>query len=163
MKDGWGAPRVIANVAHAVGRARARGVPVLWVQHESPRMPHDSPGWQLVPTLVPATGEVRLFKKYSSSFEETPLAAELDRLGASHLVLAGAQSNWCIRATAYGALDRGYDLTLVEDAHTTDDFPRDDGSVIQARDIVDDLNLAMTWLSYPGRTTRTVKAAELEF
>ena len=163
MRDGWDAPRVIANVAHAVERARARGVPVLWVQHESQRMPSSSPGWQLVPELVPADGEVRLFKQYSSSFEETPLAVELDRLGASHIVLAGAQSNWCIRATAYGALDRGYDLTLVEDAHTTESIRREDGTVIEARDIVDDLNLAMTWLSYPGRATRTAKAAELDF
>ena len=78
-------------------------------------------------------------------------------------MLAGAQSNWCIRAAAYGALDRGYDLTLVADAHTTDDIRRDDGSVIEARGIVDDLNLAMTWFAYPGRKTRSVKAAELEF
>jgi len=163
MKDGWDAPRVIANIAHAVERARVRGVPVLWVQHENADMPYDSPGWQWVPELVPAAGEVRLFKKYSSSFEETSLERELDRLGASHIVLAGAQSNWCIRATAYGALDRGYDLTLVEDGHTTDSMTREDGTVIEARGIVDDLNLAMTWLAYPGRKTRIAKAAELEF
>ena len=163
MKHGWEAPRVIANVGQAVERARARGVPVLWVQHESERMPYDSPGWQWVPELVPAAGEVRLFKKYASSFEETPLELELGRLDASHIVLAGAQSNWCIRATAYGALDRGYDLTLVADAHTTDDIERGDGSVIAARDIVDDLNLAMTWLAYPGRKTQAVGVDELAF
>ena len=163
MKDGWEAPRVIANVAAAVERARVQGAPVLWVQHESEDMPYDSPGWQWVPELVPAAGEVRLFKKYASSFEETPLERELDRLGASHIVLAGAQSNWCIRAAAYGALDRGYDLTLVADAHTTDDIARDDGSVIEARGIVDDLNLAMTWLAYPGRKTQAVGVDELAF
>lgn len=163
VKNGWEAPRVIANVALAAERARARGVPVLWVQHESEDMPYDSPGWQWVPELVPAAGEVRLFKKYASSFEETSLERELGRLDASHIVLAGAQSNWCIRAAAYGALERGYDLTLVADAHTTDDIQREDGSVIEARGIVDDLNLAMTWLAYPGRKTRIAKAAELEF
>jgi nicotinamidase-related amidase len=163
MKDGWDAPRVVANVALAVDRARERGVPVLWMQHEAADMPHGSPGWQWVPELVPAAGEPRLFKKYSSSFEETPLERELERLGASRIVLAGAQSNWCIRAAAYGALERGYDLTLVADAHTTDSFARDDGSVVEARSIVDDLNLAMTWLDYPGRSTRTAKAAELAF
>jgi hypothetical protein len=42
------------------------------------------------------------------------------KLGATHVVLAGAATNWCIRATAYGALERGYDLTLVKDAHTTE-------------------------------------------
>jgi nicotinamidase-related amidase len=163
VAEGWDASRIGANVARAVARARAQGAPVIWVQHESADMPRDSPGWQWVPELVPAAGEVRLFKKYSSSFEETPLERELDRLGASHVVLAGAQSNWCIRAAAYGALDRGYDLTLVEDAHTTDSIAREDGTVIEARSIVDDLNLAMTWLAYPGRTTRTAKADGLDF
>ena len=163
MKDGWEAPCVIANVALAVERARARGAPVLWVQHESEDMPYDSPGWQWVPELVPAAGEVRLFKKFSSSFEETPLERELGRLDASRIVLAGAQSNWCIRATAYGALDRGYDVTLVEDAHTTSDIERGDGTVVEARGIVDDLNVAMTWLTYPGRGPRIAKAADLEF
>ncbi|MCK9684112.1 cysteine hydrolase family protein [Scleromatobacter humisilvae] len=163
MKDGWEAPRVIANVAQAVERARAQGVPVLWVQHESEDMRYDSPGWQWVPELVPAAGEVRLFKKYTSSFEETPLELELGRLDASHIVLAGAQSNWCIRATAYGALDRGYDLTLVADAHTTDAIERGDGSVIEARAIVDDLNIAMTYVEYPGRKARAVAVGELAF
>ena len=163
MKNGWDAPRVVANIALSVEQARARGVPVLWVQHESEDMPYDSPGWQWVPELVPAAGEVRLFKKYASSFEETSLERELGRLDASHIVLAGAQSNWCIRAAAYGALERGYDLTLVADAHTTDDIQREDGSVIEARGIVDDLNIAMTWLRYPGRGPRIAKAAELEF
>jgi nicotinamidase-related amidase len=163
MREGWDVPRVVANVARAVERARAQGVPVLWMQHEDAGMPYGSPGWQWVPELVPAAGEVRLFKKHSSSFEETPLESELDRLGASHVVLAGAQTNWCIRAAAYGALERGYDLTLVEDAHTTNSIERGDGSVVEARGIVDDLNLAMTWLDYPGRRTRIAKSAELEF
>ena len=115
----WDAARVIGNVARAVERARARDVPVLWVQHVSDELPSGSPPWQWVPELVPAPGEPLIAKRFGSSFEETALEAELARLGASHIVLAGAQSNWCIRATAYAALDRGYDLTLVKDAHTT--------------------------------------------
>ena len=121
VKDAWDAPRVTAGVARAVERARAQGVPVIWVQHEAEDMPRDSAGWQLVPELVPAAGEPRLFKKHSSSFEQTPLEQELADRGATHIVLAGAQTNWCIRAAAYAALERGYDLTLVKDAHTTAD------------------------------------------
>jgi hypothetical protein len=74
----------------------------------------------LVPELVPAQGEPLLHKHFNSSFEQTSLEEELAKLGATHVVLAGAATNWCIRATAYGALERGYDLTLVKDAHTTE-------------------------------------------
>ena len=61
-----------------------------------------------------------IHKKFNSSFEQTALDEELARLCATHIALAGAATNWCIRATAYGALERGYDLTLIKDAHTTD-------------------------------------------
>ena len=163
VRHAWERARVIGNVARAVGQARAQGVPVLWVQHEDDDMPRHAAGWQWVPELVPREGDVRIFKRFPSSFEDTPLETELARLGATRIVLAGAQTNWCIRATAYGALDRGYDLTLVSDAHTTDAADLGNGRVIPAESFVDDLNLAMTWLAYPGRKPSTAKAAELDF
>lgn len=84
-------------------------------------------------------------------------------LGATHIVLAGAATNWCIRATAYAALERGYDLTLVGDAHTTRSTPLEDGEVLPASAMVRDLNLAMTWLSYPGRRNACVPAQQVDF
>jgi nicotinamidase-related amidase len=78
-------------------------------------------------------------------------------------VLAGASSNWCIRATAYGALDRGYDLTLVKDAHSTGTMELKDGSTIEAETVIKELNIALTWLSYPGRKNGTATAEEVDF
>lgn len=159
----WETTRVVSNVARAVERAREKGVPVIWVQHEDSDLVRDSAPWQLVPELVPAAGEARVFKRYESSFEDTALEAELARVGAGHIVLAGAQTNWCIRATAYGALDRGYDLTLIKDAHTTKSIDLQNGARIEAADLIEDLNIAMTWLSYPGRKTTTVAAEDVDF
>jgi nicotinamidase-related amidase len=107
LHKAWQAERVVANVSRAVERARAAGVPVLWVQHAGDELEPGSPQWQLVPELVPAANEPRIHKRFASSFEETDLEAELARFAATHIALAGAQSNWCIRATAYAALDRG--------------------------------------------------------
>lgn len=163
MADAWEAPRVIRNVARTVERARQQGVPVIWVQHESEELPRDSAEWQLVPQLQPRDGEARVHKRFESSFEQTNLEQELARVGATRIVLAGAQTNWCIRATAYGALDRGYDLTLVKDAHTTPGIELGDGSKIEAAGIVTDLNVAMKWVSYPGRQSGTAAAEELDF
>jgi len=163
MAEAWDASRVISNVALAVARAREQGVPVIWVQHEGEELPRDSTAWQLVPELVPAEGDARIYKRFESSFEETALGEELARVGASHIVLAGAATNWCIRATAYGALDRGYDLTLIKDAHTTESIELANGSKIEAAGIVDELNVVMTWLSYPGRTNGTATAKEVDF
>ena len=163
VKDAWEAPRIVANIARAVARARAQRVPVVWVQHEDDDMPRGSPQWEFVPELVPADGEFRVFKRYNSAFEETPLEAELARLGATRIVLAGAMTNWCIRSAAYAALERGYDLTLLHDGHTTTSVPRGDGTVVEAAGIVDDLNVAMTWVDYPGRSSGTATADDVQF
>ncbi len=163
MKDAWDAPRVIKNVSRVVERARSQGVPVLWVQHADDELTPGSAGWQWVPELVPADGEPLIHKRFNSSFENTPLNDELARLGTTHIVLAGAATNWCIRATAYGALERGYDLTLINDAHTTPTMELPDGVTIAAAHLVQDLNMAMTWLSYPGRNTATATAEGVTF
>lgn len=163
MAEAWDAVRVIKNVERAVERARERSVPIIWVQHENDELLRDSAKWQLVPELVPAEGEARIDKRFESSFEETKLEDELARLGASHIVLAGAETNWCIRATAYGALDRGYDLTLIKDAHTANGISLENGSRIEVASIIDELNIAMTWLRYPGRTNGIATTEEVDF
>ena len=138
-------------------------MPVVWVQHSDEELPYGSPQWQWVPELVPAEGELLIHKKFNSSFEQTELEEELAKLGATHVALAGAATNWCIRATAYGALDLGYDLTLIEDAHTTVTMDLDNGTKIEASNVVDELNVCMTWVSYPGRTNGTATAEQVDF
>ncbi len=163
VASAWERDRVVANVAQSVERARAAGVPVMWVQHHDEQLVQGSEAWQWVPELVPGDGEPAVHKSFNSAFEQTTLDALLAERGVTHVVLAGAASNWCIRATAYGALDRGYDLTLVADAHTTEDMDFGNGRVIAARDIVDELNVAMRWLMVPGRHNGVARAAELDF
>jgi nicotinamidase-related amidase len=159
----WQATQVVAQVARAVARARAAHVPVLWVQHENDELPRGSAAWHWVGELVPAPGEPLIPKRFNSGFEDTALEATLAALEVSHIVLAGAATNWCIRATAYAALERGYYLTLVADAHTTDDQTLGDGTVIAAEQVVRDLNTAMTWLQYPGRRNATARAEAVDF
>ncbi len=163
MSEAWDAPRIITNVSRAVERARVQGVPVMWVQHSDQDLVYGSPEWQWVPELAPAEDEPLIHKRFNSSFEQTVLEEQLAKLGATHIALAGAATNWCIRATAYGALDRGYDLTLIKDAHTTGTMELDNGARIEAANVVQELNIAMTWLSYPGRTNGTATAEEVEF
>jgi nicotinamidase-related amidase len=163
MKEAWEAQRVIANISRAVERARAEAVPVIWVQHSNHELPKDSAQWQWVPELVPAEGEALIHKKYNSSFEQTSLDSELASLGATHIVLAGAATNWCIRATAYGALDRGYDLTLVKDAHTTESMQLAGGMTIEAETVIQELNIAMKWLEYPGLKNGAASASDITF
>ena len=163
MRTVWDAPRIIKNIGIAVEKSRRQDIPVIWVQHSDNELVYGSSDWQLVPELSPAEGEMQINKQFNSSFEQTPLEEMLARFAATHIVLVGAATNWCIRATAYGALDRGYDLTLIKDAHTTETIELENGIRIEAANIIQELNIAITWLSYPDRTNNTVSAEDIDF
>jgi nicotinamidase-related amidase len=163
VESAWERDRVVGNVARAVERARAQSVPVVWVQHGDDDLPRGSDAWQWVPELVPRADETIVHKKFNSAFEDTELERVLASLGATHIVLAGAATNWCIRATAYGALDRGYDLTLVKDAHTTESIDLGDGKALDAAHLVTDLNIAIRWLAYPGRANAIAAAEDVDY
>jgi len=163
MHSAWESARIIQNIGTVVEKARGQHIPVIWVQHTDEELVQGTPDWQIVPELIPAEGEMRINKNYNSAFEQTSLEETLASLGIAHIVLTGAATNWCIRATAYAALERGYDLTLVGDAHTTEAISCKDGCIIAARDLIRDLNMAVAWLSYPGRTNSTVSAKDIVF
>ena len=163
MREAWEASRTIKNISIAVEKARSQGIPVIWVQHSDDELVYGSPDWQIASELSPAEGELRIYKQYNSAFEETSLEKTLAQLGIAHIVLAGAATNWCIRATAYGALERGYDLTLIKDSHTTGTIELENGIRIEAVNIIRELNIVMSWVSYPGRTNGTVMAEDVDF
>ena len=112
---------VVANVSSLVDRARRERVPVVWVQHSDEQLAKGSDSWRIVSELTPADAEPLVEKSYGDSFEETTLETVLAGLGVGRLVVVGAQTDACIRSTLHGALVRGYDATLVSDAHTTED------------------------------------------
>ena len=113
---------VVGNVATLVDRARDAGAPVIWVRHHDEGLVQGSDGWQIVAELRPAANEPVVEKEYGDAFADTDLADRLAERGVERLVLCGAQSDMCIRSTFYGGIYRGYPVTLVGDAHTTEDM-----------------------------------------
>jgi nicotinamidase-related amidase len=153
--------RVIANIQLLVDKARAADVPVVWVQHASDELVAGSDAWQYVPELARRDREPLVHKRHGDAFEATELEAVLAERGVGHLVVAGAQTDACIRATLHGAFVRGYDVTLVGDAHTTEDL-RAYGAPPPDQ-VIAHTNLSWPWQSAPGRTAATVVTAELRF
>jgi nicotinamidase-related amidase len=156
-----GRDQVIANISALAARARAAGVPVIWVLHSDDELVLGSEGWRLVAELAPHDGEPLLNKNYGDSFEATDLEQVLAGRGVGRLVVAGAQSDGCIRATIHGAFTRGYDVTLVSDAHTTDDRSADGGP--PAEQIIAHTNLYWTYQSAPGRTAQVSPSDQVSF
>lgn len=153
---------VIANIAGLVDRARAEQVPVIWVQHSDDNLPADSPGWQNVPELERAASEPVVHKHYGDSFEGTDLEGLLAEHRVGRLVVTGAQTDACIRSTLHGALTRGYDATLVSDAHTTEDL-REYGAGASPEQVIAHTNLYWSWSEAPGRSGDVVSTADVDF
>ena len=150
---------VVANIASLVERARNEDVPVVWVRHNSEDLQPESEGWRIVPELVPTTGEPVVEKSYGDAFEDTSLEGVLERLSVGRLVVVGAQTDACIRATLHGALVRGYDALLVSDAHTTDDSSSE--GVPPPEQVIAHTNLYWTYEQAPGRTAGTATTADV--
>ncbi|MFI7332433.1 isochorismatase family protein [Micromonospora aurantiaca (nom. illeg.)] len=153
--------RVVATIAGLVDRARDAAVPVVWVQHRSDDLPPDSEQWRIVPELSRRDDEPLVHKAYGDSFEDTDLEPVLAAAGVGRLVVTGAQTDACIRSTLHGAFTRGYDATLVADAHTTEDLSAY-GAPPPAQ-VIAHTNLYWSFQTAPGRTAGTVEAAEVDF
>jgi nicotinamidase-related amidase len=160
-----GAPRrddVIKNIRALVDRARSGGVPVIWVQHsDDGELAHGSQAWEYVPELERLGAEPLVPKTYGDSFEATDLEDVLADRGVGRLVVTGAQTDACVRSTIHGAFARGYDVTLVGDAHTTEDLTA--WGAPPPEQVIAHTNLYWKHQSAPGRTADTVDAAEVTF
>lgn len=154
---------VIRNINFAIDKARAAGVPVIWVQHSDDELVLESEAWQIVPELTRVEGEHKVRKTFRSSFEATDLEEILSSLAVGHLVITGMQTNNCVRHTTHSAMDLGYDVTILGDAHSTTGYEWN-GHVVSAEAVVHEFNDNFYGTQQlPGRFTRNVPTAELSF
>jgi len=160
VEGAWHREETIRNINALVEKARSSAAAVIWVQHSSEHLKIDSQGWKIVPELKPLKSEPIVRKRFRSSFEETELDSILEKLGVGHLYISGAQTNNCVRHTTHAALERGYDVTLVKDAHTTSDT-KWGSSVLQASAIISEQNRACSDYELPGRKCDIAATSEV--
>ncbi len=165
MADAWDREGVVERTGVLADRARAEGVPVVYVQHEEPAYPpmaKGADGWRIDARIAPHTGETVIAKQFQDSFANTTLADTLDAMDVTHLVIAGAQSDACIRATMFRAMSEGWQVTLAGDCHTTEAREWDGGG-ISAEQIVKHMNASVQYLEYPGRVVEVVSHEDVSF
>jgi nicotinamidase-related amidase len=162
VADAFEVERVVANINSLVDKARREHVPVVWIQHADDNLAVGSAPWEYIDELQRVDDEPLVHKRYGDSFEDTELESILAEHRVGRLVVTGAQTDACIRSTLHGALVRGYDATLVADAHTTEDM-RQWGSPIGPDDAIAYTNLYWSFSSAPGRSGSTLPTAEIDF
>jgi isochorismate hydrolase len=110
---------------------------------------------------MPGITEPVIEKNYGDAFEDTNLESVLSGLGVAKLFVVGAQTDACIRSTLHGAFVRGYDVTLVRDAHTTDD--KSAWGAPPPEQVIAHTNLYWTYQTAPGRTAETIATKDVDF
>ena len=157
----WDTPGVIARINTLSARARARGVPVIWVQHEGKGgyLAHGTPGWQLATGLhVNEISDLRVRKTTPDSFLRTPLQELLTHLGTTELVICGMHTEFCVDTTTRRALALGYPVVLAADAHTSAGNPH-----LTPQQVVAHHNATLCNISSFGPRARAVATEELQF
>ena len=156
-----GRDAVVKNVEGLVAKARREHVSVIWVQHSDEQLAKGSDGWRIVSELTPDDAEPLVEKIYGDSFEDTDLEVVLSGLRVGRLVVVGAQSDACIRSTIHGAFVRGYDVTLVSDAHTTENHSQ--WGAPPPDKVIAHTNLYWTYQTAPGRKAEAVETKDVKF
>ena len=151
---------VIQRINQLTAAARAAGVPVVWVQHETARPPLQahSAGWALPAALHTAPTDHRVRKTTPDSFLRTGLADWLAAREIDHLVLCGYATEFCVDTTTRRAAALGYHVSLVADGHTTHDKPHASAAHIRAHH-----NATLPAISSFGPPIRAVATADLTF
>ena len=152
---------VVATIGKLVQQARQKNAPIVWVQHNDEQLTRDSDNWPIVPELVPGEAEPLVEKRYGDAFEATTLENVLSEMGVGHLIVVGAQTDACIRSTLHGAVVRGYDATLVSDAHTTEDLS--EWGAPPPEQVIAHTNLYWKFHSAPGRFAKTIASGDVVF
>ena len=114
-----GANELLSRIGNRLLAAREAGETVVFVQNDAPEGELDAPGmpyWQLA--LQPALGELVVRKTHQNVFESNPsLASQLRDIGVSEIELVGFQSELCLRASAIGASNAGFQVSVSRDLH----------------------------------------------
>ncbi|WP_269792822.1 cysteine hydrolase family protein [Stenotrophomonas sp. Iso1] len=122
-----GIEAAVANAVTVIADARAKGIPVLHVRHESAgnEAPIFVPGTDAVKiqtAVAPLSDEPVIVKNFVNAFRDTDLKQQLESRGIKDVVILGAMSHMCVDAGVRACADMGYTVTVLHDACATLDL-----------------------------------------
>lgn len=149
---------VIDRINTVSANARAAGVPVVIIQHETPagEFQHGSAGWQLAAGLDVQPGDWQIRKRATDSFHQTELHERLQQHGVTELIICGLQSDFCVDTTTRRALALGYPVVLVADGHSTVA-----NGVLTAAQITAHHNVTLSNITSFGPRAKAIAASEI--
>lgn len=127
------ANKLLSNVALLVETARRTTTPIIFAQHDGGsghHLEYKSKGWHIHPDLKVSNEDLVIEKETPDSFLNTNLHEKLVSRNIKKLIIAGIQTEFCVDTTCRRAFSLDYEVTLVEDAHSTWDTSQQSASQI---------------------------------
>jgi nicotinamidase-related amidase len=129
----------LTEVKTLLERARKLKVPIFHLVHHAgsgnPIFDPDREFVQIADPAKPVDGEPIIIKHLPSGFVGTNLKDLIDATKRKDVLVAGFMTHMCIDATTRGALDSGFNPTVVAAACTTRDLPSPSGGIVQAKNL----------------------------
>jgi len=141
---------LIQNLLVLIKKARKAKVPIFYIQHNDPKgktLENGTENWKIRLEIIPRTEDIIVQKHNSDSFLNTSLDEELDKRKVTRLVIAGLATDMCIDTTVRSAVSHGYNVILIQDAHSTMD-----SEVLKASQIIAHHNNILQWFSTLKKT-----------
>ncbi len=131
-----GQPECDANGLALIAAWRAKGWPIIHVQHDSV-VPNStlgpaSPGNAFRPGFGPQDGEALVSKSVNASFIGTDLDLRLRRMGAEAIVTFGISTDMCVSTTVRVGANMGWKMIVAGDACACFDLKDQNGETIPA-------------------------------
>lgn len=143
---------MIDHLKQAIDGARSRGIPVLFgpmayteddyadeqlqkrsginrMMFETKMFLAGSWGADFHPDLQPQAEDILLLPHKTCDVFRSDLPEHLQRMGITHLVIAGMAANLCCESTARHAIEDGYDVTMIKDAMGAASLPEYEAAV----------------------------------
>ena len=113
---------LLDKIGKLADKFRSWNIPVIYVQHTSEtndKFKRGSYGWTVNSVINPVDGDLKAMKTNPDSFFKSELKEILDSHGVKNLFVCGIQTELCVDTTCRSAASKGYNVTLIEDAHST--------------------------------------------
>jgi len=119
-----GADAAATKAAAMLAHCRQEQQPIIHIQHESvdPKQAlftANTHGQKIHSSVVPNADELCITKHYPNSFWKTELESVLHKQAITHLFIVGMMTHMCVSATTRAAMERGFKVTVINDACAT--------------------------------------------
>ncbi|MFK8037886.1 MAG: isochorismatase family protein [Crocinitomicaceae bacterium] len=150
---------VISRINKLAKLFRNLKYPVVYIQHDgtgSGAFEKNATDWENLDELDVNSADVRIDKYVNDVFYKSKLQSKLEELNVNELFITGCATDFCVESSVQSALTKDYNITIVEDGHTTGERPN-----LKAEQVIEHYNWVWRNMAPTNGRIRVVKTSQI--